>query len=273
MLTLRATNDGLRPARGASRGPGPARGALGVPALPARPARGHEAVPACQVFVVAGIGPAAFLGEDPVDRRALRRAVFHGHQAVRAEQPGGHLLDDPDRVQAVAAAPQRPGRVVLADLGRHRCPDGYVRGVADYQVNLPVEAGQRPGEVPGVQDDPARGERCVVGGAGHVTLGPLPGERVGLDGVHPGPGNLLGDRQRYRARTRTQVGHDRVGDIHLLELADRPAGHHLGLRARYEDTGPDFELGVPEVGEAGDVLERLAGLPAGDLVPEPRLEA
>ena len=35
----------------------------------------------------------------------------------------------------------------------------------------------------------------------------------------------------------------------------------------------DFELGVPEVGEAGDVLERLAGLPAGDLVPEPRLEA
>src|SRR5215469_11081201 len=246
---------------------------LGYRPLPTRPAGGDEPVPAGQVFVVAGIGPAAFLGEDPVDRRALRRAVFHCDQAVRAEQPGGHLLDDPDRVQAVAAPPQRPGRIVLAHLGRHRCPDGDVRRVADHQVDLPVEAGQRPGEVPGVQHDPARGVRRVVGAAGDIAFGPLPGQRVGLDGVYPGPGNLLGDRQRDRTRTRAQVGHDRVGDIHLLELADRPAGHHLGLRPRYEDTGPDFELGVPEVGEAGDVLERLAGLPAGDLVPEPRLEA
>ena len=50
---------------------------------------------------------------------------------------------------------------------------------------------------------------------------------------------------------------------------DRPPGHDLGLRPGHEHAGPDLKLQVAEVGQPGDVLQRLAGLPPGDVIPEP----
>jgi hypothetical protein len=114
--------------------------------------------------------------------------------------------------------------------------------------------------------------RRVFGAADDVALRPAARERVGLHRVHLGPRHLLRDRQRDPPGTRAQVHHHRVRHVHRGELVDGPAGHHLGLRAGHEDPGPDLKLGVPEVGEAGDVLERFAGLTAGYLVPEPRVE-
>src|SRR6185437_14024665 len=56
------------------------------------------------------------------------------------------------------------------------------------------------------------------------------------------------------------------------QLLDRPAGHDLGLHPGHEHAGADLELQVAEVGQPGDVLERLTGRPAGDVVPEPGVE-
>ncbi len=56
------------------------------------------------------------------------------------------------------------------------------------------------------------------------------------------------------------------------EPVDGPAGHHLGLRPGHEHARPHLELEVAEVRLAGDVLQRLAGGPAGDIGPEPRVE-
>ncbi len=69
-----------------------------------------------------------------------------------------------------------------------------------------------------------------------------------------------------------QVGHHRLGDVHLAQPVDGPAGHDLGLRARHEHARAHVELEVTEMGAAGDVLERLARGAAGDLGPEPRVE-
>src|SRR5262249_21344786 len=64
--------------------------------LPAGPAGGHEPVAASQILVVARVRPALLLGEGPVDRRALGRPVFHGHQAAGPQQPARGRLDDAD---------------------------------------------------------------------------------------------------------------------------------------------------------------------------------
>jgi hypothetical protein len=131
---------------------------------------------------------------------------------------------------------------------------------------------ERVGEVARVQHDPAR----RVGGAlhvgGDVAFGPGASQRIGLDRVHPGPRHLLPDGQRDRAGPGAQVGHHRLGDVHVAQLADGPAGHDLGLRPRHEHAGPDVELEVAEVGPAGDVLQRLTRGPAGNIDPETRVK-
>src|SRR5262249_6018244 len=107
---------------------------------------------------------------------------------------------------------------------------------------------------------------------GDVALGPGRGQRVGLDRVYPSPGHLLPDRERDGARAGAEVGHDGLGDVHLPEPGDGPAGHYLRLRPGHEYARAHLELEVPEVRLAGDVLQRLAGGPAGDIGPEPRVE-
>ena len=123
-----------------------------------------------------------------------------------------------------------------------------------------------------MQRDPARGVRGGGGAAVDVALGPLPGQRVCLHRVHPGPGHLLRDGQRDGAGPGAEVGHDGLGHVHLAQPVDGPAGHDLGLRPGHEHPGADLEIQVPEVGVPGDVLQRLPRLTAGDLVPEPRVE-
>ena len=107
--------------------------------------------------------------------------------------------------------------VVVADLDGHGLPgvERDVRRVADHQVNRTVEFAERVGEVAAVQHDPARCVRVTLHVLADVALGPGPGERVALDRVHPGPGHLLADGQRDRAGTGAQVGHHRLGDVHL----------------------------------------------------------
>src|SRR6266568_2195247 len=181
------------------------------------PGRGDETVTPGQVLVVARVPPAGLLGEHPVHRRPLRCAVLDGDQTARAQQPPGRAFHGPDGVEPVRSAPQGRRRVVLADLGLDVRPHRDVRRVADHEVNRTVEVAERVGEVAPVQHDAAR----RIGNALHVladvTLGPGPGERVGLDRVHPGPRNLLADRQRDRARAGAQVSHHRLGDVHLAQ--------------------------------------------------------
>src|SRR5215472_1948911 len=77
--------------------------------LRAREPGRDEAVPPGQVLVVARVPPAPFLGEDPVDGRALRRAMLHRNQPAGPQQPPRGVLDDPDGGQPVLAAPERTG--------------------------------------------------------------------------------------------------------------------------------------------------------------------
>ncbi len=51
-------------------------------------------------------------------------------------------------------------------------------------------------------------------------------------------------------------------------LLDRPAGEQLGLGTRHEDTGPDLELDVPEVSDAGEVLQGHAHRTTPDQLAE-----
>jgi hypothetical protein len=100
----------------------------------------------------------------------------------------------------------------------------------------------------------------------------LPRQGIPLDGVHAGPRHLLGDGERDRAGTGAEVDRDRFRDIHLAQPVDGPAGHDLGFRPGHENSGTDIELEVPEVRPPGDVLQRLAVLPAADIHPEPGVE-
>src|SRR6185437_10473482 len=174
---------------------------------------GDETVPPGQVFVVAGVPPALLLRECPVDRRALRRAVLHRHQPAGPQQPPRALLDDPDGVQPVLAAPQRAGRVVLGDFGRDGGADRYIRRVADHQIHGTAQRRQGAGEVSRVEADPAPGVRGTVRPARDVALRPLPGQRVGLHRVYPCARHLLSDRQRDRRAAGAQIRHHRLGYV------------------------------------------------------------
>jgi hypothetical protein len=222
--------------------------------------------------VVAGVPPALLFREHPVHRRSLRGAVLDGDEPVGTEQPPRRALHGLDGVEAIRSAPQRGGRVVLADFGLDVGPHRDVRRVADHEVNRTVELAERVAEVARVQQDAPRRVRGALHVAGDVALGPGPGDRVGLHCVHPGPGHFLADGQRDRAGACAQVGHHRGGHVHLAQPVDGPAGHHLGLRARHEHAGAHVELEVAEVRPAGDVLERLARRAARDVGPEPRVE-
>jgi hypothetical protein len=198
--------------------------------------------------------------------------MLDGDQTAGAEQSPRGALHGPDGIQSVRAAPQRGRRVVLGHLRRHRRSHRDVGRVADHEVNRTVEFAERVGEVTRVQHDPSRGVRGALDVPGDVALGPGPRQRIGLHRVHPGPGHLLGDRERDRAGAGAEVGHDGLGHIHLAEPGDGPAGHHLGLRPGHEHAWPHLEFQVAEVRPAGDVLERLPSGTARDLGPEPRVE-
>ena len=47
-----------------------------------------------------------------------------------------------------------------------------------------------------------------------------------------------------------EVDRDRLGDVHLPQPVDGPAGHDLGLRPGHEHAGADVEIEVPEVRRA-----------------------
>ncbi len=144
---------------------------------------------------------------------------------------------------------------MVARLGGDRLPglQRDVRRVADHHVDAAVELGERRGEVAPPQLDT---------GAGEVALGPGVRRGVDLDGVHGGVRSLVGDRPRDRAGAGAEV--DDHGCVELAGPVDRPAGEQLGLGAGHEDARADRELDVPEVGRPGEVLQRLAGRPAGD---------
>src|SRR5215472_8367935 len=102
------------------------------------PGRGDKPVAPGEVGVVAGAVPPG-VGKHPVHVGALLRAVLDADQSTGSQQPGRDPLDDPDRVHAVGAAPERSGRVVLAHLRRHGGADRDVRRVADHEVDLAIQ--------------------------------------------------------------------------------------------------------------------------------------
>src|SRR5262249_56100837 len=93
-----------------------------------------------EVAVIARFLPAVLLGENPVHRRPLGRAVLNGNPAARPQQPPRDPLDNPDRIEAVGAGVQRGRRLVLADLGRHDGADRYIRRGADHPGPPPLHA-------------------------------------------------------------------------------------------------------------------------------------
>lgn len=93
-----------------------------------------------------------------------------------------------------------------------------------------------------------------------------------LHGVHARARDLLGEGERDGAGAGAQVDDARLDDVHGPHRVYRPADDGLGLRAGHEDAGADLELQVAEEGASGDVLERFAGLAAGDDLPVPGVE-
>ncbi len=147
---------------------------------------------------------------------------------------------------------------MVAGLRRHGLPglQGDVRRVAGHHVHGAGEIVERGGHVPVAQ---------VGAGAGEVALGPAVRGLVELDRVHHRSRHLVDERPGDRPRAGAQVHDDRgpAGGEHPAGLLDRPAGQQLGLGAGHEDAGPDPQLHVAEVREAGQVLQRLAGGAAG----------
>ena len=100
-----------------------------------------------------------------------------------------------------------------------------------------------------------------------VLAGPPQGVLGQLHGVHARARHLLRHGERDGAGAGAQVDDERLDDVHGPDGVYGPADDRLGLRAGHEDAGADLELQVAEEGAAGDVLERLAGLAAGDGLP------
>ena len=157
-----------------------------------------------------------------------------------------------------APAPQGGRRVVLDNLRLGALPVRDVRRVADDQIDPAGEVGQSGDEIAGdvqlVQLDRELGARDVAPGPGQRR-------RVPLDGVHPRARHLLGEGERDRSRTGTQIDDQRP--VGAAQRPDRPLDDGLGLRPGYEDPGPDQQLEAAEAGRSDEVLERFAGSPAG----------
>jgi len=97
-----------------------------------------------------------------------------------------------------------------ANLGQPVIVDNRAGGAGGTVVVIDfMPVAERVGEVARVQHDPPGGIRDALDVPGDVALGPGPGQRVGLDRVHPGPRHLLPDGQRDRARAAVQVEHAR----------------------------------------------------------------
>ena len=73
--------------------------------------------------------------------------MLDGDQPAGAEQPPRGPFHGADGGQPVRAAPQRGGRIVLADLGRDRRSHRDIRRVTDHEVNRTVQVAERVAEV------------------------------------------------------------------------------------------------------------------------------
>ena len=135
---------------------------------------------------------------------------------------------------------------------------GMYGGLEITRSTWPSRSGKAVQRVALVQVDP--GPLDVLAGPGQGVLGQL-------HGVHPGARHLLGQGERDGAGAGAQVDDQRLDDVHGAYRVYRPADHRLGLRPGHEDARPDLEFQVAEEGAPGDVLERLAGLAAGDGLP------
>ena len=208
--------------------------------------------------MVADLGPAARRPRTrpaptpPGRRRARRPTTPPGRSSAAAR-----CSERADRVQAVGAGEQREVRVVVARLGGHRLPglERDVRRVADHHVD-----GARRGRRTRSARSPRRRSTPVPA---RLRSAQACAARVELDGVH---GRRAAPRRRppWRSRPSRCTRSTTTGASSPRACLDRPAGEQLGLGPRHEDAGPDRQLDVPEVGGAGEVLERLAGGPAGD---------
>ena len=135
-----------------------------------------------------------------------------------------------------------------------------VRRVADDQVDLAVQFGQGVQRVALAAGD--AGARDVACGA-HASA-----SSSQLHGVHararapPGRGPARWRPSRCTGRRPAARRRPWRARASMAQPTT-----DLGLRPGHEHPGPDLEFQVAEVGPAGDVLERLAGLAAGDRRP------
>ncbi len=204
--------------------------------------------------------------EGSVPDQHLRRAqgldlgVLHRQQAARTQQPSGgdhHLADG---VESVDPGEQGHGGIMIASLGCHR-GEGLERDVGrvgDHQIDRrrsvravrsssPRRAGSRrcsrgcdrPRARASSEISTACTCACGTSVARALATAPDPVPRSTASGWSP-------------------------RSHHLSQAIDGPAGHHLGLGPRHEDSRPHHQLQVPEVGTARQMLQRDPLRPAGD---------
>ena len=149
---------------------------------------------------------------------------------------------------------------MVARLGRDRLP-GLVRDVGRVADDDVDGAGQvverrRPGR-------PAGGRRRCRPGCGRPRRGPARRARRRARraaGTSSATALAIAPEPVPRSTTTARP----VLVLRSRRRLDRPAGEQLGLGPRHEHPRTDLQVDVAEVGDAGQVLQRLAGRAARD---------
>ena len=239
-----------------------------------RPDGGDEPVEAGQVGVVAGLLPAALLGEHPVHRRrpAARRA------RRRPGRPGRSSRLATCSTTRIASSPSAPENSAAdgsysPTSGGTTAPTGMYGGLLTTRSTVPSSSGSAELKSPGVQADPAGGMRCGGGGSARCsarsTAGPAgrPRRRAPAPAAPPGrwPARSRPIRcpdQRQPARRRPSRSAGRSPSPVMTSVSGRGT----------KTPGPTSSSRYRKYAMPGDVLQRLARLAARDVVPEPRVE-
>ena len=162
-----------------------------------------------------------------------------------------------DERQPVNAAKQRERRLVIAHLGLQRRPRAidHVRRVGDNRVEHPGDAVEQVA----VREGDAAAHAVASG------VAPRDLQRGTRDVAPPDRGGrpLVGDRHRDAAAAGADVG-DRQRHRSIRKQLLHRLDDQLGRGTGDQHVGRDLELEPPELADADDVGQRLAGDAPGD---------
>ena len=197
--------------------------------------------------MVGDVAPSRRYRRRPHGRPPLAVGVLAEQQPAGQEQPRGDVLDDPDRVEAVFARPQRERRVVVATSGAtdSNSPIGMYGGLAVTTSTVPARSSTAVSAMsPSRTSTPRRpalrtAHACAESESSMATMRARPrlGRHGGCD--RAGPGAEV-DRQR---RAAPLAGRSRSSST------AQPASSSVSGRG-HEHPGADLELEVAEAGRS-----------------------